>query len=374
MSLNENTIDRGYFTDIAKHVALNYQISEFYENYYEDSGYDAFLNKSKSVELCGKWWDMDYYKMQNVKDIKRVNLCKDKFCFNCQSMLASKRYLKYTPILDSFRNNYKVCHMIVTVPNCKGGELKNLLNKMYKKFSFFMRYFRGKARVKGVDFLQYGYGGLVRGLEITRNEREKSYHPHFHCMVLFRSDIDLTKEQINSYSFDHGRLVRKFSELEILLQKVWFLLMNDKKVTAPALAELKEGYSVVLDDSDGHYYECFKYSCKGAFDRDKGAFIYNERVFRLLYEALNNRRMIQGYGALHNFTDLDGELLEVDALAEYEQRVAQLRLIELPDFSVSSLDEILNDNKNCTYISKSNFKRLVAERQRLEQLENGIIE
>ena len=64
----------------------------------------------------------------------------------------------------------------------------------------------------------------------------------------------------------------------------------------------------------------------------------------------------------------------MDALAEYEQRVAQLRLIETPDFSVSSLDEILNDNKNCTYISKSNFKRLVAERQRLEQLENGIIE
>lgn len=371
MSLAENLIDKGYFEDLKTHVAHNYQIAEFYENLYDETGEESFRNKSKSLDLCCQWWDFDYYRFQSVKDLKRVNLCRDKFCFNCQSMLALKRQGRFAPVLDSLRQNYKVVHVVVTVPNCEAEELLPLLDKMYKKFPFLMRYFKGSAKVKGVDFLQYGYGGAVRGLEVTQNQVTGQFHPHFHCMVLFRKDLDLKGKYKNSYSYDGGELVRKFSDLEILLQKLWYLLMNDQTVTARALDELKEGYDVTAQDSEGYYHEAFKYACKGAFDQSKGAFLYKEYVFRTLYEALKNRRMIQGYGALHNFNDLDGEILEGEALEEYAKIIAELKAVEEPEFYCETLDEVIERTATCKYISKSNLKRLIAERKRQEREEGG---
>lgn len=367
MSLSENLIDKGYFQNLKKHVSHNYQIAEFYGNLYEETGDFGYFNKGKAIDLCCAWWDTDYYRMQNVKDIKRVNLCRDKFCFNCQSMLALKRQGKFEPQLDSFRKDYMIAHVIVTVPNCEAEELLPLLDKMYKKFPFLMRYFKGQAKVRGLDFEQYGYGGAVRGLEVTQNKEDKSFHPHFHCMVLFRKDLDLKGKFINSFSYDNGELVRKFSELEILFQKVWYLLMNDQTVTLKAVEELKEGYSVQVKDSKGYYHEAFKYACKGAFDIEKGGFIYNEQTFRTLYTALHSRRMIQGYGALHNFIDLDGEILEADLKEWYSRLITELRQIEEPDFYCETLDEVIERSGACKYTSKSNLKRLLYERMRQER-------
>ena len=367
MSLSEKLIDVGYFTDLKSHIIHNYQIAEFYENLYKDSGYDFFINKCRSIDLCCKYWDLDYYRFQSVKDIKRVNLCRDKFCFNCQSMLAIKRQGRFAPQLDLHRKKYKVCHMVVTVPNCQAEELKPLLDKMYKKFPYLMKYFKGQKKVSGINFIKYGYGGAVRGLEVTYNNITGEYHPHFHCMVLFRSDLDLTQKYTNSYSFDYGRHVCDFSDIEILIQKIWYLLINDIRVTLNSIENLNEGYSVRLEDSEGYYHECFKYAIKGAFDPSQGACIYKENVFRVLYEALNGRRMIQGYGLLHNFNDLDGELLDSELVEEYGKLISELRAVEIPEFHVESLDDIIQLSKTCKYISKSNLKRLLIERKREEE-------
>ncbi len=369
MPQERTKIEKKHFQDIKKHISHNYQIADFYEDYFEATGEEKYRTKNSAINLCCKWWDTEFYRMQNVKDIKRVNLCHDKFCFNCQSLLASKRQLKFAPQLDRQRTLNKVCHMVVTVPNCEGEELLPLLDKMYEKFPRMIRYLKGQKKVRGVDFLQYGYGGAVRGLEVTQNQKTKQFHPHFHCMVLLSRNIDLKGRYLNSYSYDRtegGRKVRKFSELEILLQKVWCLLMTDQRVTLEAITELKEGYSVILDDSKGRYHEAFKYACKGAFDEKKGAFIYNGQTFKTLYEALEHRRMIQGYGALHNFYDLDGEILEEDVTAYYEQRIRELKAIEKPDFHVESLEEVIEQSERCTYFSKSNIKRLILERGKNE--------
>ncbi len=365
----DNRIDKSHFEELAQYIAHNYQIAEYYGNLYEDTGKESFCTKSRAIDLCCKWWDTDYYRMQDVKDIKRVNLCRDKFCFNCQSMLAIKRQGKFAPVLDTLRQHYKVCHVVVTVPNCEGEELLPLLNRMYKKFPFLMRYLKGGAKAHGVNFMQYGYGGAVRGLEVTQNQETKQFHPHFHCMVLFRKDLDMTEKFLNSYSYDEGRLVRPFTALEILLQKVWYLLMNDIKVTEQAINELKEGYSVIVDDSGGRYHEAFKYACKGAFDEKKGAFIYNEFTFRVLQEALNARRMIQGYGELYNFKDLDGELIEAEVIEEYARQIATLQSIEKPDYCAEPLEKVIEEAGRCRYISKNNLKRLILERKR--QAEGG---
>lgn len=365
MDISDRVIDIDYFNDLKSHISHNYQIADFYQNLFEDTGDFTFYNKSKFIDSCCRLWDVDYYRMQFVKDVKRVNLCRDKFCFNCQSMLAQKRQLKFSPILDRLRHDYMVVHMTVTVPNCHPEELLPVLDKMYKKFPYLMRYFKGQKKVKGVDFMQYGYAGCVRGLEVTMNNGTGQFHPHFHCMVLFHKDLDLRGEFVNSFSFDNGVLVRRFSCLEILLQKVWFLLMNDLVVTAKAISQLREGYSVLCQDSGGAYHEAFKYACKGAFDDSKGAFLYKEPVFRVLYEALKNRRMIQGYGLLYNFNDLDGEILETELEEEYNCLIAKLKELEEPILYIENLDDIIDQCvAGCRYISKSNLRRIILERRR----------
>lgn len=364
MSLAERVIDRGYFQDLKTKTSHNYQIANFYYDKYEGTGEEKFLNKSKIIDGCCKWWDVDFFQQLKIKNIKRVNLCKDKFCFNCQSMLAIRRQLQFGPILDTLRKIYDVYHLVITVPNCAGEELKALLKKMYKKFQLLTRYFKGQSKVKGINFLKYGYEGAVRALEVTQSPTTKQFHPHFHCMVLLQKDLDLEEKYINPYSYDGGVLVHKFTELEILIQKIWFLLMNDERITAKAIDELKVGYDVQMSDSEGHYHEVFKYACKGAFDEDKGAFLYKEKTFWTLYEALNKRRMIQGYGKLYNFEDLDGEILEEELSVMYEKIISALTDFEKPSFQIESLDDIIERSGYCKYISKSNLKRLILERRK----------
>lgn len=142
------------------------------------------------------------------------------------------------------------------------------------------------------------------------------------------------------------------------------MLINDQRVTAKAIEELKLGYDISLFESEGHYHECFKYSCKGAFDPDKGAFLYNEQTFKILYQALYNRRMIQGYGLLHNFDDMDGDLLEGYLVEEYEKIIAALKDFEKPIYRVEDLDEIIDCCVNkCKYISKSNLRRYLEDKR-----------
>lgn len=365
-------IDKEYFSDIKNYVSLNYQIAEFYENMWIDTGEEKFLNLSHNVDLCGKWLDFDYYKFQGVKDLKRINLCHNKFCFNCQSMLSAKRMLKYSPVLDGYKKEFSVCHMVLTVPNCKEEEVHKTVLKMYDTFRIFIRYFNGNRKIKGLNFSRYGYAGAVRGLEITQNQEDKTFHPHFHCMVLFRKGVDLEWKHTNSFSYDkRGNKVRMFSDLEILIQKLWYLLYNGRRVTLKLIDELQEGYSCIVEDCLGDYHEVFKYACKGAFDPDEGGFIYKEHVFRTLYKSLFNRRMIQGYGLLYNFDDLEGELLEDEVSSEYERIIAELRSIETPEFTSEKLDEVIEHMKYIKYISKNNLKRLILERRRADEAEKN---
>lgn len=81
--------------------------------------------------------------------------------------------------------------------------------------------------------------------------------------------------------------------------------------------------------------------------------------------------MIQGYGALHNFNDLDGEILEGEALEEYAKIIAELKAVEEPEFYCETLDEVIERTATRKYISKSNLKRLIAERKRQEREEGG---
>ena len=114
---DKKVIEKQYFEDLKFRIRHNYQIADFYLDRYDETGEDNFLNKSKAINVCCKYWDIFHYVLLKVKNIKRVNLCKDKFCFNCQKVLADRRQAKYAPILDELRKDYEIYHLVVQVPN-----------------------------------------------------------------------------------------------------------------------------------------------------------------------------------------------------------------------------------------------------------------
>ena len=304
MSLQDVSIPYESFNKIGKRIRNNDIISGYYNQLFDETGDYVFENRARSVNVCGKYIDFEYYRLQGVKDVKRINLCKDKFCPNCQAIIAQKREQKFSPVLDALAEDYSLHHVVFTVPNCSPEQLKPTLNAMYRKFGYMVRYFDGRKKISGVNFGQYGYAGAIRSLEITQDFKENTFHPHFHCIFLLRKGLELEKQHINQYSFDGSKLVRKFSDFEILLQKIWYLLMNGIEVNTTSIQDLRQGYSVIADPAEqGKYHQLFKYAIKECF---KDGQIYDFETFKTLYYALHSRvfDLLDGKCRRNRFADV----------------------------------------------------------------------
>lgn len=375
MDLTKATIERKGLKKALRKVSGNNVIADYYKNISERTGTGEA--RAEAVRNCLKVWDIDYYRLQKVKDVLRVNLCHDKFCPNCQNLISKARYAKYRPELDKLLNDYSIYHVVFTVPNCKGETLKTTLTKMYTKYVYVIQYLQGKRKCKGIDFLKYGFVGAVRSLEITTTAKttrpdDLEYHPHFHCLFVLKKNIREEKKYLNDFSFTvkqkrHREADKRFfNDFEILLQKSWYLFFNDKKFTKKAFDELQQGYSVYAERVNGNYKEVFKYAVKGLYDPKTGSFNYPQEVFEILYDALHRRKIIQGYGLLNKFTFEDD--LEVNEAEDiYNEIIQELKKIEDPLRFYARLNEIVSDfdeNEDIIYISKKKSVKLIEEREK----------
>lgn len=359
----------------SKKVNANYIVAEYYKRYCEEFGFD--IKKSFNIANCFRMFDIDYYRLQAVKVIKRVNLCHDKFCVNCQNQLSEHRYSKYKPVLDEYLKDYAIYHVVLTVPNCLQSSLKTTLDRMYAKFAYMIRYFqmtKGK-RDFGDFFARFGFVGCIRNLEIGVKQKGflTEMHPHFHCLFLVKKGFDNTGYHINTFSFskshfprdrkvDNGK--RFFSDFEIFLQKLWYLIYNGIKVSQKSIDELELGYSCYAQRVFSDYKEVFKYTMKGMFDEKTSQFGYSEETFRYLLEALHRRKIIQGYGLLNKFSFLDKDD-EAELDDYFNQRIIALRQIEDPYVQFLKLEELIKEmaeNKHIKYISKNSLKAKVDAR------------
>lgn len=298
-----------------------------------------FDNKINSLENCNSSWFLDVYKNQKIKDFKKTNLCKDKFCNNCKKVKQASRMVRFIPQIENIKDDYNLSLLTLTVPNCNGTDLDDTIKKMFKSFAYLIDYLKLKKKIKGLDFSSYGYVGALRSLEVTF--KADSYHPHIHAVIALSKDYKPQKNIINTYSYSYGEFKRAFSEFEILIQKIWHLLMNGQRVTLKAIESLEEGYSCTLDDvEDSSYYEVFKYMTK-ATDENDNVLTYDN--FKTLYFALHRVRQIQGYGIFYNFKDDDSIVDEVDDL--YNVIVNMLKTKEDPEEVSQTPLDLLNDNE-----------------------------
>lgn len=403
-------LDREFFSDIQKRAAYNEAQAEYYRRMGVECHDElAFDLKAEPAETCSKVWDLDVYHKHGLKQVIGINRCHDSFCYVCQSIKALRRFQVYAPVLQLYEEDFDIYHIVFTVPNVDGRSLAITLDKMTNCFARIIRYFEGSKKIKGFDFENFGYGGAVRSLEITTGAKKdgcrgNDFHPHFHCMFLLRKGIDLPHEIYNSFSNDrdHSKGTYLFSRLEVLLQRIFCLLMLNIKVTKDNIIDIesltngryKDGFSIraynvnhrfrngvweSLPDGPGKFHEIFKYAIKGTYKKES-IFSYDE--FCCLYNALKNRRVYQTYGLLqkHNFEEIDDIFtpqMATDALFEKFLRVLQTR--EKPFRTQTALDDILSDlsvngkrKKKVRYFGPAGLRALFKDKTE-EELQECIV-
>lgn len=375
--IKKNETLAGYYEDLAEEFPAPpwTKKAEYFSR--EERLHETCISRGRRMRNCCKFWLLDYYRLQGVKDVLKTSRCEDIFCDCCGSAAAKQREEKFAPFLDALSEKFDIYHIVFTIPNIEGEELQPAVQNMYNNFAYIVRLFSGNAKIKGVDFLQFGYVGAVRALEITKSKVYGNFHPHFHCLFIFKKGVKLKegKKHVNAYSFnnpdirrshrkkpDYGEPERYFSEFEILLQKIWRLRIDGVKVTKDNINALPLGYSVIADNACGHYHEVFKYATKGIFKGEEGL-ANNYFDFKATFYTLYKRHIIQGYGVLRGFDFEDAAKLEADE--RYNKVIETLQTLETPE-RISEYLEQINENikreqtNNIVYISRASINDLAA--------------
>ncbi|MGN4605233.1 protein rep [Bacillus cereus group sp. MYBK81-2] len=352
--LQSTEINDKFLKQIIENREFNDVIVSYYDRLYQESRDDGMKKKQENVKGCNDFWIIDKYHEHRLKEFKRTNLCKDKFCNNCKKVKQASRMGKFIPLIRPFAEN--MYQLTLTLPNVKGDELKETICKMQKAFARLIEYFKGKKQINGIDFEVMQYEGAIRSLEITYKGNE--YHPHYHALIVLKVNKlhdSMIRKHKNVYSVDFKgkREPRLFSDIEILIQKVWYLILNGKRVTESAIQSLKKGYSCQLDKfNENDFVEIFKYMTKATTEDGK---TLSYKQFKTLYYALFKVRQIQGYGIFYNLKD-DEEINFDEVNEAYAEFIEELQTKEKP-VTVSEAPEQVRKESGYTVFSRKTFQK-----------------
>lgn len=290
-------IEQSFIDTSIDYRKYNELVSSHFFRYHKETNLDIHKRTSERVSDCNKIWQLNSFYDINVKEVKKQSLCKNKFCFNCKKVLQACRMSKYSSLILEQSNIY---HCVLTVPSVRGEDLKPTLKQMALVFK----------RFKGILFQKDKFGfpfpieftGALRSLEITYSS--KGFHPHYHIIFSTKNKIVQKKTHTNKFSYSYGELSRCFSELELYLQRLWFCLFNNIRLSE--LSKDTKCYSVIFDEfNENDFLEIFKYLIKeNVYDKDTETSIkLPYHFFKYVYIATYRMKQLQGYGVFYSVKD-----------------------------------------------------------------------
>lgn len=102
---------------------------------------------------------------------KATYKCNDKLCGNCSQIRSIVAVTKYKSKVQAMKSPVMV---VLHQKSPKMGELKNTINAMYLDWREILRL---QAKSK-----RENYNGIC-AMEVTTNEEDKTYHPHYHIII-----------------------------------------------------------------------------------------------------------------------------------------------------------------------------------------------
>lgn len=146
--------------------------SELLAKSYERLGYDS---KGERVGECATYLE---FRLTEKWRLHKANFCRDRLCPLCSWRRTQKIFGQVSRIMEVIGDSYSYIFLTLTVPNCDGEKLSATLDDMQKGFHKLVNYKKFKAAVVGT----------FKSLEITRNRKNGTYHPHYHCILAVEKD------------------------------------------------------------------------------------------------------------------------------------------------------------------------------------------
>lgn len=273
----------------------------------------SFLKKS-SVKMANIFLDFDKKKGARMIDCAKVLLFK-KFeqieyrklfkAFMCKILLCPFCMARKSILIGN--NLYKVLqfgadekkleyiHLTLALKNCKINELQDTIELMLKSFKKFVNRDIFKQKGKGAKGTIKGW---FRNLEITFNQEDKTFHPHFHIILAVEKSYFFKETNPDKYLTQEVALQmwKECLGVDYLpttdLRKVYYLDENGNKI-------------INFDDDDGEglkkaVEEASKYITKAmellSIDDEK----LQKKVIKSMLQALSYRRLFAYGGILKN--------------------------------------------------------------------------
>lgn len=234
-------VSEDFIADTEKLKEYSKVIGNYFYQLYEITGDELLFRTSQNVLNCNDYWFFDHYRNFQIMDVTHINLCHNRLCPNCAKMRQATLLYKFSPLIEEISETCDLFHLSVSIPNVSAEEFEDSVDNILEAFSRLMKFFFGKQKIKGVNFLNFGWRAAARSFETTyslrRWKKAKEYHPHIHCILALDkadtqkySDSLTIKKHINKYSYENidGKYILKdkFTDFEVFIQKLWRLVYD----------------------------------------------------------------------------------------------------------------------------------------------------
>lgn len=134
------------------------------------------INKAERLSLC--WSRLEFFKRYNEKKIKLIwaNSCRVRLCPSCSWRRSLKYYAENQNIfikLKEIAPTTRFLFLTLTIKNCNSENLKSEIETIIEGYHRLFKYKDLKSVILGT----------VRGLEVTYNQSNNTYHPHIHAIL-----------------------------------------------------------------------------------------------------------------------------------------------------------------------------------------------
>ena len=170
-----------------------------------------------------------------------ATLCRDRVCPTCAWRLSAKQSAEMVQALAFINDieDYDALFLTLTVRNCDETQLSPTLEMMSKAWNKMLARSKNRRLIKGT----------ARSVEVTYNAKAKTFHPHYHIIMLVEKDE------------------RTVSELSSYFNKEWQTATNNTYQPITDLRRIENSTLLEYDKKDAEFYkkailETFKYTIK----------------------------------------------------------------------------------------------------------------
>lgn len=236
------------------------------------------------MQQCAQSIHMSVCASCGHKHVYNARLCRDRFCPICSWRLSMRRFANMMQIVQGLRERYPEAEwqfVTLTLENCQPRALRDTIDEMARAWNCIW----SRKTTKKMPIL-----GWARSLEITYNAKSRTFHPHYHVLVLWA----------DAYSpSEHEQKWLERAWMDTIKIRTHHDAQDSTMVRSKGRQMVPSIYDQTEDDAQTvltAVLETYKYSIKSKEMQEMPL-----GVFQLLDELLKGRRMVAFGGAVKDF-------------------------------------------------------------------------